>query len=164
MMTVWGCEALSNFGSTPRPTPASAPSSAPTATPTPEPTASPMAEEAPHEKHRGRGRATAESSASPEATPTGAAPTITLDNDEAARRRAQGLLDSAHAKLGKVDRSKLSGDDAATYAQATGFADAATHALGEHDYVAATGLAEKASLLADKVEAATAATPSQTGF
>ncbi len=163
-MTVWGCEALSNFGSTPRPTPASSPLSTPTATPTPEPTASPIAEEAPpHGKHRGRGHATAESSASPEATPTGAAPTITLDNDEAARRRAESLLDSAHAKLGKVDRSKLSGDDAATYAQATGFADAATHALGEHDYVAATGLAEKASLLADKVEAATA-TPSQTGF
>lgn len=92
-----------------------------------------------------------------------ATPTVTLDNDEAARRRAQNLLDSAHAKLGKVDRSRLNGDDAATYAQATTFADAAQHAIGEHDYVAATGLAEKASVLADKVTA-TGATPGPTGF
>jgi len=167
-LSVWGCEALSNsFGATPEATPAShaSPSPSPTETATPEPTASPLAEENSTRKHHGRTHTAGEpeSPDSATATPSGPAPTITLDNDQAARLRAQGLLDSANSKLGKVDRSKLSGDDVATYAQASGFADAAQHALGEHDYVAATGFAEKASLLADKVAAA-AATPAQTGF
>src|SRR5579872_6068700 len=140
-LSVWGCEALSNsFGTTPQATPAShaSPSPSPTETATPEPTASPLAGET-IRKHHGRTH-TADEPESPDSTtapPTSAVPTITLDNDQAARLRAQGLLDSANSKLGKVDRSKLSGDDAATYTQATGFADAAQHALGEHDYDAA---------------------------
>jgi hypothetical protein len=154
MLTVWGCEALSNyFEQAPQPTPTPSqilPSVLPTATATPEPTPLPDSE-AIQRKPRGRARATE--------TPSGAAPTITLDNDQAAQQRAQSLLDSANSKLGKVDQAKLNRADAATYAQAIGFADAARQALGEHDYVAATGLAEKASLLADKVATAASETP-----
>lgn len=169
MLTLWGCEALSNY-SGPRPEASSrssqrSASAVPSATATPEATASPVAESTPRKPHGHPPShlATGESPGSV-ATPNGAAPTITLDNDQAARQSAQRLLDSANAKLGKIDRSKLSQDDAATYEQATGFADAAQQAIGEHDYVGATGLAEKASLLADKVAATASATPSQTGF
>jgi hypothetical protein len=168
MLTLWGCGAVSNyFEPKPQVTPPasqSSPALIPSPTPTPEAAASP-AEESPRQKSRGHSshQATGESPGSLP-TPNGAAPTVTLDNDQAARQRAQGLLDSANSKLGKIDRAKLSRDDAATYQQATGFADAAQQAIGEHDYVGATGLAEKASLLADKVAATATATPSQTGF
>ncbi len=163
MLALCGCETLSNyFGPFSEPTPASEVSPVmaprPTATPEPTPTPEPRRRSRVHTPH-----APGDSAEPAVPNPNAIAPTITLDNDQAARQRAQGLLDSAHAKLGKVDRSRLTGDDAATYAQAASFADAAQHALGEHDYVAATGLAEKASVLADKVTAA-APTPSQTGF
>jgi len=168
MLTLWGCEAVSNyFEPQPQLTPPASQSSPvliPSPTPTPEATASPAAE-SPRRRSRGHSShpTTGELPGSLP-TPNSAAPTITLDNDQAARQRAQGLLDSANSKLGKIDRSKLSRDDAATYQQAAGFADAAQQAIGEHDYVGATGLAEKASLLADKVAATATATPAQTGF
>jgi hypothetical protein len=167
-LMLWGCEALSNyFEPTPEATPPpiqSSPAAVPSATATPEATASPVAESTRHKHvHPPSHVATGGSPESAE-TPNGSAPTITLDNDQAARQQAQGLLESANSKLGKVDRAKLSRDGAATYEQAIGFADAAQHAIGEHDYVAASGLAEKASLLADKVATAASATPMQTGF
>lgn len=169
MLALWSCETLSNyFEPTSQPTPPStqiSPSTVPSATATPEATASPVAESTPHRHaHPTSHIAAGESSPGAAATPNGSAPTITLDNDQAARQQAQGLLDSANSKLGKVDRTKLGRDDAATYAQAMGFADAAQQAIGQHDYVAATGLAEKASLLADKVATGASATPTQTGF
>jgi hypothetical protein len=159
-LTLWGCEALSEQK------PKAAPSSSQSAT-TPVPSATPTHEAAasPTESRRkAHGRPARTAVVTPNGTLNGSAPTITLDNDQAERQRAQGLLDSANSRLGKVDRAKLSRDAAATYAQATGFADAAQHALGEHDYVAATGLAEKAALLAAKVATTASAAPSQTGF
>ncbi len=167
VLTLWGCAAVSNYFE-PKPEAAptssqSSPSAVPSATPTPEATASPAAESTRRKSHGHTPAHTATGeSAESVVTPNGSAPTITLDNDQAARQRAQGLLESANSKLGKVNRAKLSRDDAPTYEQAIGFADAAQHAIGEHDYVAATGLAEKASLLADKVATAASATPMQT--
>ena len=94
---------------------------------------------------------------------TSSCPQNLLDRS-VSRPAPQGLLDSANSRLGKVARAKLSRADAATYEQAIGFADAAQHAIAEHDYVAATSLAEKASLLADKVATPASATPAQTGY
>ncbi|HTW89992.1 MAG TPA: hypothetical protein VMD75_18505 [Candidatus Binataceae bacterium] len=167
-LTLWSCETLSNYL---EPTPEAtlpptqiSPAAISSPATTPEAIASPVAESTPRRHAHPSHLAAGESSPVGVQTPSGSAPTITLDNDQAARQQAQGLLDSANSKLGKVDRTKLSRDDAATYAQAMGFADAAQQAIGQHDYVAASGLAEKASLLADKVAPEASATPIQTGF
>jgi hypothetical protein len=79
--------------------------------------------------------------------------TLTFGNDDAARSRTEQLLGAAHAKLASVDRTKLRGSDATTYDQASGFIIAAQQAIVQQDYVAASGFAEKASLLAAKVAA-----------
>jgi hypothetical protein len=92
----------------------------------------------------------------PSAPPAEAAPqpTVTLAGDGAAKDRALRLLDSAGAQLAKVDRSKLSRDSAATYDQANDFLNAGRKAAIDQDYVAATGYAEKASVLASKLASA----------
>jgi hypothetical protein len=77
--------------------------------------------------------------------------TLTLDNEDSSKSRAEELLGAANSKLANVDRSKLSGTQAVTYDQASGFASAAREAMAQQDYVAASGFAQKASLLADKV-------------
>lgn len=85
-----------------------------------------------------------------EATPQ---PTVTLAGDGADRDRALRLLDDAGARLSKIDRNKLRADSAATYDQANDFLNAGRKAALDQDYVAATGDAEKASVLADKLTA-----------
>ncbi len=91
--------------------------------------------------------------AAPAAPPPEAAPqpTVTLAGDGDARDRALHLLDDAGARLAKVDRSKLSRDSAATYDQASDFLNAGRKAATDQDYVAATGYAQKASVLANKL-------------
>jgi cytoskeletal protein RodZ len=83
--------------------------------------------------------------------------TVTLGNGDATKTRAEHLLSDTDLKLAKVDRSKLTGQQATVYEQATGFADAARKALEQRDYLAASSLAAKASLLADKVAPGTSA-------
>ena len=61
------------------------------------------------------------------------------------------LLDDAGAKLAKVDRNTLSGDNATTYDQASEFLKAGRAAAFEEDYVAASGFADKAAVLATKL-------------
>lgn len=78
-------------------------------------------------------------------------PTVTLGNDDAIKSRAERLLSATDAKLAGVDRSSLNPQNAVTYEQAAGFANAARQAFEEQDYVAASGFAQKASLLAEKV-------------
>jgi hypothetical protein len=79
-------------------------------------------------------------------------PTVTLAGGPS-KERAQHLLDETEAKLAKIDRSSLSADSATTYDQANSFLQAGRRAASETDYVAATGLAEKAAVLAAKLVA-----------
>jgi len=88
-------------------------------------------------------------------TDTVPAPTVTLAGDSDIRDRALRLLDDAGARLAKVDRGKLNRDSAATYDQANDFLSAGRKAALDQDYVSATGYAEKASVLADKLNPAT---------
>ena len=60
-------------------------------------------------------------------------------------------LDRAEATLGKIDRSKLSGESATTYDQANELLQAGRLAASDQDYVAAAGYAQKASVLANKL-------------
>lgn len=78
-------------------------------------------------------------------------PTVTLAGDGEDRDHALRLLNDAGARLAKIDRNKLGKDSAATYDQASGFLSAGRKAALNQDYVAATGDAEKASVLADKL-------------
>lgn len=95
--------------------------------------------------------ATSPPPAPPEASPQ---PTVTLAGDGADRDHALRLLDDAGACLAKVNRNKLGRDSAATYDQANDFLNAGRKAALNQDYVAATGDAKKASVLANKLSAA----------
>jgi hypothetical protein len=77
-------------------------------------------------------------------------PTVTLA-DGPSKERAQRLLDDTGAKLAKVDRNTLGADSATTYDQANNFLQAGRRAATEDDYVAASGFAEKAAVLAAKL-------------
>ena len=77
-------------------------------------------------------------------------PTVTLA-DGPSKERAQHLLDDTGAKLAKVDRSTLGADSATTYDQANNFLQAGRRAATEDDYVAASGFAQKAAVLAAKL-------------
>ncbi|MGH7914435.1 MAG: hypothetical protein ACREPW_07280 [Candidatus Binataceae bacterium] len=77
-------------------------------------------------------------------------PTVTLA-DGPSRERAQHLLDDTGARLAKVDRNTLGTDSATTYDQANNFLQAGRRAATENDYVAASGFAEKAAVLAAKL-------------
>jgi hypothetical protein len=81
-------------------------------------------------------------------------PTVTLANGPS-KERAQHLLDDTKAKLAKVDRNTLGADSANTYDQANNLLQAGRKAAIENDYVAASGFAEKAAVLAAKLEPAT---------
>ena len=78
-------------------------------------------------------------------------PSVTLADGGASRDRALRLLDGAGARLAKVDRGKLSNESATTYDQANDFLRAGRKAASEQDYVAASGYAQKASVLASKL-------------
>jgi hypothetical protein len=77
-------------------------------------------------------------------------PTITL-TDGPSKDRALHLLDATGAKLARVDRNTLSTDSATTYDQANNFLNSGRRAALEEDYVAASGFAEKAAVLAAKL-------------
>lgn len=106
--------------------------------------------------HAARRTATssAEQAASqPPSPPAQAAPepTVTLANANVSRVQVLEMLNQANAKLSRIDRGKLDGTNAVTYDQAEGFLRQARKAADEKDYVAASGLAHKASILADKL-------------
>ena len=71
---------------------------------------------------------------------------------------AQKSLDLTSRKLGSINRNRLHGSALATFDQANGFLLQGRQALVEKDYVAASGFAQKASVLADKLHPAATAT------
>jgi hypothetical protein len=80
--------------------------------------------------------------------PASAEPTVvTLEDGDADHLHAQSLLNDADARLALIDRSKLSGENATAYDQASNLANAARKAMVQQDYLAASGLARKAALL-----------------
>ena len=81
-------------------------------------------------------------------------PNVTLAEEGASRDEALRFLDGAKATLEKIDRGKLSREGAATYDQANDLLRAGQKAASEHDYVAASGYAQKASVLVNNLTAA----------
>ncbi len=84
-------------------------------------------------------------------------PSLTLAGEDDSKQSAELLLKKVDRQLTSIDRNKLSASDAATYEQANDFASSAHQALAAHDYVVASGLAEKASLLSGRLNATNSA-------
>jgi len=80
---------------------------------------------------------------------------VTLEDNDADHSRAQALCDDADARLAQIDRSKLTGENATAYDQASDLANAAHKAMTQHDYLAASGLARKAALVTAQVASRT---------
>ena len=80
-------------------------------------------------------------------------PSLTLDGEDDSRASAEMLLYKVDKRLALIDRTKLTPSDAATFDEAHGFASSARRALADHDYVVASGLAEKASTLTGRLKA-----------
>jgi hypothetical protein len=78
-------------------------------------------------------------------------PSLTLDGEDDSRASAEMLLYKVDKRLAVIDRTKLTPSDAATFDEANGFASSAHRALADHDYVVASGLAEKASTLTGRL-------------
>lgn len=86
------------------------------------------------------------------ATPGGPAHvSIGGENTDPASVRA--LLDQAETNLRQAKRSSLTGDDAAAFDQSSNLLAAAYRALNQGDYLAASGLAQKAKVLSDRFAA-----------
>ena len=77
--------------------------------------------------------------------------TVTIGSDENDRTEAERLLNATDARLARVDREHLSGEDASNYRQAAEFARSAHSALAQRDYLAASSLAKKASVLTSSI-------------
>jgi hypothetical protein len=110
-----------------------------------------------HESSGANGETTPVSEASP-SPPTGqgspvgpGAQTVTIGSDENDRTEAERLLNYTDARLARVDRAHLSGEDASNYRQAAEFARSAHSALAQRDYLAASSLAKKASVLTNTI-------------
>jgi hypothetical protein len=91
---------------------------------------------------------TTQSSPIPPATSTISLATPGGDSDNAKRE-----IEAAGQRLSRFDRNQLNGPTLATYDQANGFLSQGKQALEEKDYVAASGFAQKASVLTDKLQA-----------
>jgi hypothetical protein len=72
---------------------------------------------------------------------------VTLGNADDAKADAQRLLQQASARLAAIKPAELAGSTASTYQQANALINAAQQAMAEHDYLAASSLAAKASAL-----------------
>ena len=77
--------------------------------------------------------------------------TVTIGSDENDRTDAERLLNDTDARLAKVDRAHLSGEDASNYRRAAEFARSAHSALAQRDYLAASSLAKKAYVLTNTI-------------
>jgi hypothetical protein len=111
-----------------------------------------------HESSGGNGETTASVSEASPSLPTApgspagpGAQTVTIGSDENDRTEAERLLNDTDARLAKVDRSHLSGEDASNYRHAAEFARSAHNALEQRDYLAASSLAKKASVLTKSI-------------
>ncbi|MBV8136218.1 MAG: hypothetical protein JO121_11400 [Deltaproteobacteria bacterium] len=79
-------------------------------------------------------------------------PSLTLDGEDDSRASAERLLYKVDKRLALIDRTKLTPSDATAFDEANGFASSAHRALADHDYVVASGLAEKASTLSGRLK------------
>jgi len=93
----------------------------------------------------------APASAAPTKQAAPAATTVTFADEDAERSRTEKILNDSDLRLSKIDRSNLTAGDASVYQQAQQLSVAARQALGNRDYLLASGLAEKASLLANTI-------------
>ena len=84
---------------------------------------------------------------------TGEPTTITLVDDDAGEKQARALVGDAEARLTRINQAKLTGEDARAYNQASDLASAARKAMGQRDYLAASGLARKSALLSEQLSA-----------
>jgi hypothetical protein len=66
---------------------------------------------------------------------------------------AEKVIEATGQRLAHFNRNRLHGSTRATFDQAYGFLNQGKQALAEKDYVAASGFAQKASVLADKLQA-----------
>jgi hypothetical protein len=66
---------------------------------------------------------------------------------------AEKAIEVTSHRLARFDRNRLNGPTLATYDEASGFLNQSKQALAEKDYVAASGFAEKAAVLADRLQA-----------
>ncbi len=105
-----------------------------------------------HESSGGNGETPVSEASPPTGPPVGpGAQTVTISSDENDRTEAVRLLNDTDARLARVDRAHLSGDDASNYRQAAEFARSAHSALAQRDYLAASSLAKKASVLTNTI-------------
>jgi hypothetical protein len=72
---------------------------------------------------------------------------VTLGDSGNAKDNAERLLDQASVRLTHFDRAELPASNLSTYEQANELITAARRALADQDFLAASGLAEKASAL-----------------
>jgi hypothetical protein len=94
--------------------------------------------------------------AQPQSGQASEAPKISLVGTDEYKARAQKLIQETNFKLAAIERSKLDAHQAALYEQARQLTDAGERALESQDYLTASGLAEKASVLAGKIGASSA--------
>jgi hypothetical protein len=73
-----------------------------------------------------------------------------LENSDA-KGKAQHLVEQVALKLASTDSADLPPSAVSTYQQANELINAARRAMADRDYVAASGLAEKASALASQL-------------
>ncbi len=85
-------------------------------------------------------------------TSTPAKPSVTLAGEDESRVNAEHLLYEVDHRLTAIDRAKLSAASVATYEEASQFQASAHQALAARDYLVASGLAEKASVLTARLE------------
>ena len=111
-----------------------------------------------HESSGANGETTPVSEGSPSPTAPGSPaspgevkPTVTIGSDENNRTEAERLLNDTDARLARVDRAHLSGEDASNYRQAAEFVRSAHSALAQRDYLAASSLAKKAYVLTNSI-------------
>lgn len=94
-----------------------------------------------------------------EPAPSASAPVsttdVTLEDNDGDHLRAQALVNDAAARLARIDRSKLTGERATAYNEASDLANAARQAMMQQDYLAASGLARKATLLTEQLASRT---------
>ncbi|MGH7932537.1 MAG: hypothetical protein ACREQN_05150 [Candidatus Binataceae bacterium] len=80
-----------------------------------------------------------------------AAPTVTLAGEGSGSAVTARSLDATANQIAHIKRASLNSSDAAAYDQVNGFLKAGREALERRDYVVASGFAQKASALVNRL-------------
>jgi hypothetical protein len=91
--------------------------------------------------------------AEPEAEPTGNTQQVTLAGQAVDVGSTEKLLDKTARRLGQLDRAKLEKHDSAVYDQVGDLLSAGREALRRHNLLVASGFAQKATTLMDRLPA-----------